>query len=95
MGLNIVKKRLFPGPEIQVNINSSEHLTVVGTADDFDFEYFMYSEAFETWIKQDIGLLKKYYSVNYEKLEKLAYKEIMRGAIQSALDNFNDEPAFA
>lgn len=86
----VAKNRLFPGPEVQVNVNSSEHIVVVGYAHDFDFSYFIYSEAFETWLKQDIKLLKVLYPLSYAKLEKLALKEIMRNAINTDYD----EPTF-
>jgi hypothetical protein len=78
------KKRLFPGPETHVPINATEHLTVRGTADDFDFDYYMYSEAFEKWlVREDLDLLKKYHPDSYEKLEKLALRELMRSAISN------------
>ncbi len=85
------KKRLFPGPETHVQINANEHLTVMGNSDDFHFDYYIYSEAFEKWLKQpNLDLLKKYHPDEYLKLEKLALKELLRGAIQ-----MYSEPTFA
>lgn len=93
MRSSIAKKRLFKGPETTVNVNATEHLVVTGRADEFEIEYFMYSEAFEMWIKQDIDYLEKILPVQFEKLVKLARKELLRNSIQETINAF-DEPPF-
>lgn len=68
---------LFYKKESTLAINQNEHICIYGDYNDFQFEYHIYSEAFEKWIKQDMGELKKF-DDSYQKLVAKIEKYLLK-----------------
>lgn len=76
---------LFIGnkPQTTININEFEQVRISGDYDNFDFELFIYSEAFESWIKQDMVLLKKFHASFYSALTNKIEKRLIKQGVHS------------
>lgn len=69
--------RIFRTTTKTVMLNDSEHLEVFVAETGVGIEEFLiYSEAFEAWIKQDIGILMRMYPAQYAELCERAYQEL-------------------
>jgi hypothetical protein len=76
--------KIFPSTqEMTIAINENEHLCVTGDLNDYTFTYHIYSEGFETWIKQDLFLLNKYHSDSFEKIVKKIETQLLREGSQN------------
>lgn len=71
---------LFPGnkPQTTIDINEFEQVRVSGDYDNFDFDLFIYSEAFESWIKQDMIILQKFHKSFYDALTNKISKRLIK-----------------
>lgn len=76
---------LFPNnkPQTTIDINEFEQVRISGDYDDFDFDLFIYSEAFESWIKQDMVFLKKFHASFYDALTNKIEKRLIKEGVCS------------
>lgn len=66
--------------EHMIDINEYERVTITGNIDSYRFELFLWSEAFDTWSKQDLATLENKHLDKYNKLVERIEQFLIRKA---------------
>lgn len=68
----------FNPPPLIIDINENEELRVTGDYDNFSFDYFIYAEAFKSWIKQDLKALESAHPKFCDALQYTIEKKLLK-----------------
>ena len=84
--LQTIKENTMAALSITINemaLNHNEYVKIFGGYgdDNLSFDYFLYSEAFDAWVKQDLNYMKTYYVSSYQELSDKVERFLIREGI--------------